>query len=73
MKASAHITIRCLEPGCPRTKKYPRSLEPTLPAVVAEIHQYCPWHSKEGQKAYPEVFYDAQGRELDWETWKPRE
>lgn len=43
-----------------------------LPAIVVEIHSYCPWHSKEGWKEYPERYFDAQGRELDWETWKPR-
>jgi hypothetical protein len=31
----------------------------------------CPWHEKQGMKAYPEYYYDAKGRELDWETGKP--
>lgn len=64
------ILMRCLKKGCPRTRRVPRPDD--VGKNVAEIHSDCPWHEKEGMKAYPEYFYDAKGRELDWETWKPR-
>lgn len=46
-------------------------LESYVPKATSEIRSDCPWHTEEGMKAYPEYYYDAQGRELDWETGKP--
>jgi hypothetical protein len=61
-----------MQKGCPRTALLEREyLESYVPKQTAVIRQYCPWHAKEGWKAYPEEYYDAQGRELDWETGKP--
>ena len=65
---SDRLTMRCLKQGCPRIKKKER--ENYIPAKVAEIHSYCPWHEKSGWKAYPELFFDRKGRRLDPETWK---
>ena len=66
------VKIRCLHPGCPRTSLLEREyLESYVPKQTAEIHMDCPWHEKQGMKAYPEYYYDAKGRELDWETGKP--
>lgn len=65
------VKCRCLHKGCPRTSLLERKyLESYVPKQTAEIHSDCPWHEKEGMKAYPEYYYDAQGRELDWETGK---
>lgn len=67
------VKIRCLKRGCPRTSLFERKyLEDYVPKKTEEIHTDCSWHSKEGMKAYPEYYYDAQGRELDWETGKPK-
>jgi hypothetical protein len=65
---SDKITLRCLKQGCPRVKKGVRAED--IPAKVAEIHSYCPWHEEEGWKAYPELFFDKKGRRLDPETFK---
>lgn len=66
------VKCTCLHPGCPRTSLLERKyLEPYVPKATVEIRSDCPWHEKEGMKAYPENYYDAQGRELDWETGKP--
>lgn len=46
-------------------------LDSYVPKATVEIRSDCPWHEKQGMKAYPEYYYDAQGRELDWETGKP--
>jgi hypothetical protein len=59
--------LRCLKSGCPRKLR----VETDLPPIVKEIHSYCPWHAKDGWKEYPELYYDALGRQLDWETWLP--
>lgn len=65
------VKCRCLHKGCPRTSLLERKyLESYVPKQTAEIHSDCPWHEKEGMKAYPEYYYDAKGRELDWETGK---
>jgi hypothetical protein len=46
-----------------------RAILEDVPTKVAEIHSYCPWHEKEGMKAYPELFFDRKGRRLDPYTW----
>jgi len=63
------LVMRCLKPGCPRTRKANRATCPDVPLKVAEIHSYCPWHEKQGWKEYPELFYDSKGRKLDSVTW----
>lgn len=66
------VKCTCLHPGCPRTSLLERKyLESYVPKATVEIRSDCPWHEKEGMKAYPEYYYDKQGRELDWETGKP--
>lgn len=66
------VKCTCLHPGCPRTSLLERKyLESYVPKKTVEIRSDCPWHEKQGMKAYPEYYYDAQGRELDWETGKP--
>ena len=67
------VKIRCLHQGCPRTTLLDRQyLESYVPKQTATIYMFCPWHAKEGWKAYPEFYYDANGRELNWETGKPK-
>lgn len=63
------VRMVCLHKGCPRKVWRPRSTE--LPAVVKTVQSDCDWHEQPGMKEYPEYYYDAKGRELDWETWKP--
>lgn len=63
------ILMRCIKKGCPRTRRLPRPEDVGI--NVVEIYSYCPWHEKSGMKEYPEYFFDAKGRALDWETWKP--
>lgn len=66
------VKIRCLKEGCPRTSLCERkNLADYVPKRTAEIHSDCPWHTEEGNKEYPEYYYDSKGRELDWETGKP--
>ena len=66
------VKCTCLHKGCPRTSLLERKyLESYVPKKTVEIRMDCPWHEKQGMKAYPEYYYDAQGRELDWETGKP--
>ena len=67
---SDRLTMRCLKQGCPRVKKVDRAILSDVPAKVAEIHSYCPWHEKSGWKAYPELFFDRKGRRLDPDTFK---
>jgi len=67
---TSFVRLRCLKKGCPRTRLIERPDD--VGKNVAEIHSFCPWHTKEGWKEYPETYYDAQGRELAWEGWKPR-
>lgn len=64
------ILMRCLKKGCPRTRRIPRPED--VGSNVVEIHSDCTWHAKDGMKAYPEYFFDAEGRELDWQTWQPK-
>lgn len=56
------IFLRCLEKGCFRTKKV--ILTEELPRGTAEIHSYCPQHTEEGQKSYPEHYFDSNGNEI---------
>ena len=63
------VLVICTTEGCPRKKRIPRPDD--IGKNVATVQTVCPWHEESGMKAYPEYFYDAKGRELDWETWKP--
>jgi len=58
--------LRCLKKGCPRTKRVPYS--PDIPKKVVECHSYCPWHEPQGAKAYPEYYYDKNGRDISEEV-----
>lgn len=69
VKFMSEIIMRCLKRGCPRVRKFVPDPQ-QIPWHVAEIHSYCPWHEPQGAKAYPEIFYDAKGRELDGHTFK---
>lgn len=62
--------MRCLKPGCPRTRKIFRSMYPDLGGNVCEVHSFCPWHEKSGWKEYPEYYYNKNGQRLDPETFE---
>jgi len=71
--ASPTLLMRCLQPGCPRTKRVARAeVAPDVPAAAVEVHSFCPWHDGRCDKAYPEYYYNAEGRLLDSETGSPR-
>jgi hypothetical protein len=58
--------MRCLEPGCPRTRRVARAeCAPDVPKEAVEIHSFCPWHDAKCDKAYPEYCYDAKGNLID--------
>jgi hypothetical protein len=37
-----------------------------MPEGTVEIRSMCPWHVKEGDKEYPEFYYDKDGEEIEW-------
>ena len=59
------VIMRCLKKGCPRTKNTPFDSE-TMPIGTVEIRSDCPWHLEEGNKGYPENYYDKDGNEIDY-------
>jgi hypothetical protein len=66
------VIVVCTVPNCPRTLQipYPEDLKSSK-GKIAYIQSECPWHTENGMKEYPEYYFDAKGRRLDWETWKP--
>jgi hypothetical protein len=62
------LLLKCLKPGCPRTRRVSREICRDVPATAVEIRSFCPWHCREGDKAYPEVYFDAAGREVESQT-----
>jgi len=57
------VLLICLKPGCPRKLKINRPKD--IPKAVATIKSYCPWHAEEGWKAYPEIWLDKDGKEIN--------
>lgn len=55
---------------CGAEGTFERSCDPSLPPVVAIIRSdKCPT-CDDGDRG-SETYYDADGQELDFETWKP--
>lgn len=61
------IRLKC---RCGNEGEYERSIDPSLPEVVATIiSDKCP-ECDDGDRG-SERYFDTEGRELEFGTWKP--
>ena len=63
------VVLKCIKKGCPRSRKISidKKHDPEVPKGTTVIRSYCPWHTGEGWKDYPEYYYDKDGNELDYD------